>query len=309
MSVLNNKPVFTLDIEASDVSFFVNLNGVAAYNEYDHSGQATLKIPVNQLMHPKENTLSIDVVPPKMGAPFKDNARVKVNLSVHSSGKKEESYRISSLVFDSQGLQEGEPNKGSFPSGHYSFSDGLEKNPEGDIVVGDIVATPDEDYEGSVVYKQKLTIPNALPLWAFFDSDSLPDYFTIPDDEYYPVLEDLLKEYLKIQKALETGDIESVISMFEERNRETDLAYYREPGTTEERIRESLKDSAENDNLELVDLTSEHVNILPEENGKIVSLVRPNMKSAIALNFIEGQGAVRYPLFFRREDGEWILTR
>lgn len=309
LSILQSEPIFSLDIEAVNISFFVNVNGASAYSEYEHSGQTTLTVPINQWMHPKNNTLGILVAPPKPGGPFKPNSKVTVDLKVHENGNKTKSYPIASLTFDQQGLENGTPNIDSSSSGRYSSVAGFELDPEGDVEVGSINSSAKEGYEGALIFERDVIIPNALPEWAFFSSDELPDYFAIPDEEYYPERDSLFKEYEKVQKALESGSTDDIVPMFSERNQEVDRAYYLEPGTTEALIRESLANSASNDNLELVVLTNEHVEIIPEENKRIVSLRRANMKAAIALNVVDGEGAERYPMFFRRENGEWILTR
>jgi len=309
LSMLDDKPVFTVSVEGFNLAYSVILNGVRVYAEQNHSGQVSLTVPVNHYMHPKENYLAIDAVPPEPGGPFKPNARVKATLNVHNLGSSDDKLAIATMVFRESAQNGGSPTEGSSSAGRYKLTSRLEEDPEGRIEIGEILAKDSSNYEGSKLFERELLIPNVLPLWAFFSSDKMPDYFTIPDDEYYPELESLLKEYLKVQSALETGDIEKVIPLFKERNRETDLAFYREPGTTEQGIREDLIKSANADNLELTPLTADMVQLIPEENRKLVKLVRSDDGPAIGLDFVEGQGAVVYDLVFRRENGEWILTR
>lgn len=308
LNILNDEPVFTVSIEGSNLSYFVNLNGVAVYDEFDHSGQVSLTVPVNHFMHPEENTLAIDVVPPEPGEPYQPNASVKAELKVHNLGDADHKITLAAINFDEAFIEEGDPTRGSSKAGRFELSEGLKERSDGSIQVGEVTANPDPDYEGSVLYKRNLTVPNALPLWAFFNSDDLPDYYKSSDEGYYPELESLLKEYQKVQKALETGDIESVMPLFEERNREIDLAFYQERETTEQGMRDSILESANNGNLELTELNKNVVNMLPEDNRKLVRLIASDRKAAIGLNFIEGQGSVNYDLVFRHEDGQWILT-
>lgn len=309
MSILDDKPVFTVSVEGFNLAYSVILNGVRVYVERNHSGQVSLTMPVNHFMHPKENYLAIDAVPPEPGGSFKPNARVKATLSVHDLGSADDKVTIATIVFSEKAQNDGSPNEGSSAGGRYQLTSRLEEDPEGRIDLGEVLAKTSSNYEGSRLFERKLIVPNSLPLWAFFDSDEMPDYFTIPDEEYYPDRDSLLEEYLKVQKALETGDIDSVMPFFEERNRETDLAFYREPGTTEQGIRQDLTGSANDDKLELAPLTRDSVDMLPEENRKLVRLVRGNDGAAVALSFVESQGHIFYDLVFRRENGEWILTR
>lgn len=309
VSILKKDPVFTLDIEAFNISVFVNVNGVAVYNEYGHTGQVSLTVPVNHYMHPETNRLGIEVTPPDEGAPFKANSYVKVDLNVHEHGNRNTKYRIATLTFEEKHIADGNPNLNSSSSGRYSSSTGFMLDPEGDVKIDEITTIPQDDYEGSFLYERKMIIPNALPLWAFFNGDDLPNYFIVSDDEYYKALDELIEQHQKIQDVLEGGDVEAIMPFLAERNRETDAAFYLEPGTTEQGIREDLLETAADKNLQLLALEQDKLGILPEANGKIVSLHRSGMGAAIVLNLIEGQGAVRFPAYFRRENGEWILTR
>lgn len=309
VSILYNKPVFTLDIHAYNVSFFVTVNGVGAYREFEHEGQVTLTVPVNHYMHPEENRLGLRVSPPYEGEAFQANANVKVDFNVHEHGNRSNKHRIATLTFEEKHIADGNPAVNSSPSGRYNSSNGFILDPEGDVMIGEITTTPQNDYEGSFLYERKMNIPNSLPLWAFFNSDDLPNYYTVSDEEYYNALDDLIEQYQKIQNVLEGKDIEDLMPLLAERNAETDAAFYLEPGTTEQGIRDDLLESASDKNLLLHPLEARKLGIFPEENGKIVSLHRSGMKAAIVLDLIEGQGAYRFPAYFRRENGEWILTR
>src|SRR5690625_7132614 len=81
------------------------------------------------------------------------------------------------------------------------------------------------------------------------------------DEDYDTAMEDLFVMYEKVQSALARGDIERILPMFNERNEETDKAYYLEPGTTAAGIKEDLMDSIANRELELAPLSTNDVAI------------------------------------------------
>ena len=90
----------------------------------------------------------------------------------------------------------------------------------------------------------------------------------------------LFAEYRKVHDALAKKDIDAILPMFEERNRETDMAFYMEPGTTAKRMRESLMSTLtdlKNGNLELLELGPRNVDYHLEDNKKIVSLRRTGL--------------------------------
>ena len=154
-----------------------------------------------------------------------------------------------------------------------------------------------------------IDIPSNLPRWGFLEGEELPNYYQISEDQYYKDRNALFEIYKSIEQSLYKGDVDSVLDLFEERNNETDQAFYMEPGETREGLKRSLQRSIENDKIELL-ISDETAFILkPEPGQKLVSLVRSDKRGAIAFNFIGEEGSVRYDLVFRKEDGEWIISR
>lgn len=304
---LIEKPVFFVSIEARDISFMVGINGNFAYAEYAHEGQVSLDVPVNQYMHPAENILSLEASPPKKGGSFNPSGQVNVELRVRASGDFDTSYLLATMSFSSD--EEFRDNHGPRKlSSELNYTE----SQSGDAEVGGLEVVPSSEYEGSVKAVRTIKVSAPFPEWAFFTSEDLPNYYDfdeVSDQQYEKDLRDILVEYRKIYDAIEKGNTESIISMFAERNEETDKAFYRSAGETERTIRESLEEAAGNDDLELLALEADYVSLHPERNGKVVSLRREGMDPAIILNYKDGSGSVSYPLFFRKEDGKWILTR
>jgi len=122
-------------------------------------------------------------------------------------------------------------------------------------------------------------------------------------------MDTLLPHYMKVQKAIENNDIESVIPMFAERNNELDAAFYYPPGTMENIIRDSLHQAAGDEKAQLVELTNQKVNFVAHNDNTLVSLSRGLAEAAIGLDYKNGIGSYGFDLIFRRKDGKWILTR
>lgn len=309
MSVLRNKPVFTLNIHAFNTSYLVLLNGVAVHTEFSDDGQVTMSLPVNHWMHPEENILGLDILPPEPGDPVNANANVTLELQVHTAGNKESAKTVATLVFEEKHLKEAGPAKNSTFAGRYSAQNDIISDDNGEIVVSEVTAAPRDDYEGAVLYERKLTIPSSLPLWAFFRGDTLPDYHAMNDEDHFAARDDLLVEYQKIQSAFESADIDSIMPLFEERSSETDAAFYLDPGTTQKELREDFYDALNNADLEVVKLVPDYVGISLEENKKLVSLTRNEDQSALRFNFKSRTGSIGYHLIYRKESGKWIITR
>src|SRR5690625_8005536 len=78
----------------------------------------------------------------------------------------------------------------------------FEADDSGDITVSDVVMTPMKNYGGALRFKREMIVPSSLPLWAFFESDDLPDYDAMSDEDYDTAMEDLFVMYEKVQSAL-----------------------------------------------------------------------------------------------------------
>ena len=313
MSLLHKKPLYSVKVKAFGANYTILVNDISILIETDPRGQIATTLPVNHWMRSGENTVSILVFPDEKGEPFRPNFYVSIALIVHEHSDPEKEYTVATLVFDGKKDEDGSHTAQSSPSGVYASDKDFEPHPSGDVEVFDVVATPRDGYDGALTVERTINIPSSLPLWAFFTSDEIPDYEAIfyskGRDEYEKAFESLYNEYKKIQNAIANKDIESILPMFDERNRETDLAFYREPGTTAAGMREALMEAAHDPDRELVNLRLSSAGPLVEGNSRVVSLRRSGFDPAIILNFIEGIGSERFPMYFRLQDGQWILTR
>jgi len=314
MSLLQEKPVFEIKISAFGVKYFVEVNGISVLSELDPDGQVSLTLPINHWMRSGENTIGISAFPNKEKMPFNSRGYVKIDLTVRELSKKGKTYTVATLHFSGK-KDENQSHTGmSSPSGIYASTMEFQLLESGDINVVDPVDKPMIGYEGAILFERKINIPSSLPLWKFFISEKIPDYTTIENEnEYDRAMAPLFKEYEKLQNALSNRKVEPILSMFEERNQEIDMAFYLEPGTTAADLRESLLSAAGNKDLELLGLSIDNVNWHLEDNGKLVSLRRYGLDHAIILNYVNEKkaavGSRAYPMYFRLQDGKWILTR
>ncbi len=325
MSILMKKPVFSLKVNSFGAVNFIEVNGAIVTFDSTSKSQTTVTLPVNHWMRSGANTIRFDVFPPKRGEQVNPSSHVEIALIVHELNDPKKVYTIATLHFrGSKDANDAYTGKSS-PSGVYSSIKGFEPDKNGDVEVFDVeesISPPELKYEGAMKFERKLHIPNSLPLWAFFNSEEMPDYRAMyyqDDEKYDKAMMPLYAEYEKVQKAFAKKDISyidtHIMPMFEERNRELDLAFYHEPGTMKEGLRQSFlstfKDMNEG-NQELIDIDIRSVDYQLESNKKIVSLQRAGMRSAIALNYInelKGVGSERYNMLFRYSNGKYILTR
>ncbi len=317
MSILQKRPVFQLKVDVFGTTHYIKVNGVTVIFDVGEDGQTSVVLPVNHWIRSGENTIGVNVFPSKRGATLNPNSYVRLSLTVHDLSDPDKVYTIATLNFSGDKDENQSHVSGSSPSGMYASAKAFMADKDGDVQVYDAVVVPRKTFEGALIVERKINIPSSLPLWAFFGSDEITNYqITCKDDnEYSKAMMPLFTEYKKIYDALEKKDIESILPMFEERNRETDLAFYREPGTTAARMRESLSETIsdmKDNNMELVGLDVHSVDFHLEDNKKVVSLRRSGLTHAISINYINKKddlGCKRYPMFFRYSNGKYILTR
>jgi len=304
MSVLRKSPLFLLTVESSDVRAFVEVNGVYVHTIKSQSGSSKVELPVNHYFTPDRNTIGITIFPLRSGEVRSPNASVSVALSVKSDETGEGPYEVASLNYSAKQNDLVEYNGGNVPITLSSVY-GFESRQEGDVT---IFPARIGESKGIKILRS-IDIPSNLPEWGFLEGEDLPNYYQISEHQYYKDRDALYEIYKSIEQSLYNGDVDFVLDLFEERNNETDQAFYMESGETREGLKRSLQRSIDNDKLEL--LTSDETAFIlkPEPGRKLVSLVRSDKRGAIAFNFIGEEGSVRYDLVFRKKDGEWIISR
>jgi hypothetical protein len=304
-SILNDKPVFELKIHGFGTRYDILINGILAYEQRSSRGQVTLNVPINLWMRSGENTLELVVYPKKKGTLISEESEIKAALYIRNANEEEE-YRIGGFEF--KGI--GHLNKASY-EGYRLNPETFERNDEGIIVVSDVIETQDTIFEGVYEFSQTFDIPSNLPLWKFFESDDVPKIDFKEEslrDEFLSFSNQMVKDLLSpIQDAIIAGNLDSVMPLFAERNRETDQAFYKEPGTTEKELRYAFTEDI--NDIDLAPLQENQVGYLYEKGLKLAGLYGGGREGAIGGDYKNGGGSLTFPIMFRLEDGKWIITR
>jgi len=309
-NVLQNQPIFKIEISAMGIRYEINVNGVSVMREYNAESQVLVELPINHLMNPINNEFQYMITPSK-GESISPNSYLNVSLVIKENNDSNVLYRLPILMFDGKHLSEQSEMSKSLSSGVYSLANNKLLKDTGDIQVSDIsnkrvierIKSPT-----TLIYTRKIKIPSNIPLWHFFNSEKLPNYYSMSDEDYYTAVDDLFVEYKKIQDAFLSGDVSVILEMAKERNREGDLAFYNTPGEMEQSLKTAILDKLNDPAWELRIRKPSSVGITLEDNHKLVSLTLNN--SGNSIGFIKPNGTYySFPLMFRRENGKWILTR
>jgi hypothetical protein len=300
MSILNQKPVFTIDFHGAGTRYQLYLNGVLV--EGNSSGvQSTFEIPVNHWMRSGKNTLDLTVYPNDEGEDISFKSDIKALLQVRNYGERE-NFTLGGFSFD------GLKYKGAVLDKAYQRDiENFKIVEAGGITVSEMTEEHDIHFEGTRAYSLTLEVPSNLPLWEFFESDEIPNFTKISGGEIEVLRAELYKKLRNVQDHLEQGKVDEIMPLFAERNRETDLAFYKEKGQTERELHSDFINDIPT--LNMITLDSNSTGYESEQNLKLTSGFRNGRKNAISGNLKSGPGNLSFPIMFRQEDGEWIITR
>ena len=300
MSILNKKPVFTIDLHAAGTRFQLYLNGVLVEGD-PSGGQNIYEIPVNHWMRSGKNTLDLTVYPDDEGEDIQSNSVIKALLQVRNFGE-QENHALGGFVFKGATYKTAVLDKA-----YQRDLESFEIVDSGGIKISELGMIEDAPFDGARKYALTLEVPSNLPLWAFFESDEVPDLDTMSDESYEAITAEMYVILKGIQDHLEQGKVDEVMPLFAERNRETDLAFYKEEGQTERELHSDFTNDIPT--LNMIELDPKSSLYTSERNLKLASNFRNGRKNAISGNLKSGPGNLSFPIMFRKQDGKWIITR
>jgi hypothetical protein len=234
MNVLQGNIRFKLEIEGHGLRYSVRVNDVVVFRQLDPDTQNKFELPLNHLMHPEKSKFSVLGGSSKEG-PFPVGTEVKLTLLIQDRDT-EASYRLPILSLNGDHVYDVDLKKidGILETGRYHLAKNNKVDSgSGEIELYNVKKEPHPTESDWFDYNRVVSVPNNLPLWAFFNMDDLPDYYAMSEDDRVKAIKDLFVEYKKVQDALLNDDIDSIMPMFKLRNDELDIAFDFEPGTME----------------------------------------------------------------------------
>jgi hypothetical protein len=270
MSILQKQPVFELKLKGFGAMYIIEINAMSVFEQDNPERQVTTRLPINHYMRSGDNAISIATWSGDDN-PINPHANIKIELIVSQHNKPQKEFIVSTLYFDNSVSAQALKTEKSSASGGYNAKQAFIADEHGEVQVADISFKQNKNVS---TFSRKITIPSSLPLWAFFNSDDLPDYYGLSDDEYDQHMDVLLIEYMKVQNAIAGNKIETILPMFAERNRELDLAFYNEPDTLSAKIKTTLIEAANDQTATLVELKADYLDMEVSENHKLNRLYR-----------------------------------
>ncbi len=313
-SMLNKKPYFTYRIETKGALYESKINGIVL--EKDTRGNAlNFEQPVNQYMRTGKNRIGFQLYT-RTPEDF-DNAKITASLYVNQDGASEsEKKLISQVTFKASDFaQEKNPQQAiqaSMPAVKLDSTNAFLASNNGDVIVHTPKIEPSKVRPYAFHIYQDIELETPFPLWGFFKADKLefPDAWADFSSNVQHYSDTLIKpvyqEYQNVYDIIKSQNIEQLLTIFEERNREYDIALYYPEGTYNNMLKKALQGDLGDDNSILKISPMKFATPSVSDGKEIIRLGNPNI---IYFENEEHSLYSKYPIWFYKKDGKWIISR
>lgn len=121
MNILQGNVRFKLEIEGHGLKFFVNVNDITVFKQFDPDTQNNVTLPINHFMHPEKSKFSILTGPSNSG-PVPIGSEVKLTLLIEDRNTNA-SYRLPILIFSKDYINNTKKIKDVLEVNRYHLTD------------------------------------------------------------------------------------------------------------------------------------------------------------------------------------------
>jgi hypothetical protein len=246
-----------------------------------------------------------------------DNAKITASLYVNQDGASEsEKKLISQVTFKASDFaQEKNPQQAiqaSMPAVKLDSTNAFLASDNGDVIVHTPQIEPSKVRPYAFHIYQDIELETPFPLWGFFKADKLefPDAWADFSSNVQHYSDTLIKpvyqEYQNVYDIIKSQNIEQLLTIFEERNREYDIALYYPEGTYNDMLKKALQGDLGDDNSNLKISPMKFATPSVSDGKEIIRLGNPNI---IYFENEEHSLYSKYPIWFYKKDGKWIISR
>jgi len=299
---------YRLEIKTEGIRYDAMVNGITIQDDPD-GRPLTVEIPVGQFLRTGQNTLDLRLYPWDETETInsREDSYISLILKMHREDREDlGGIIISELKYTATDAINGTGFESSTPEGQYKFTDRLILDKEGDYKISSVSIEELDFFEGAKGVTQEIHMQTPFPEWAFFRGSSIPQLEEISDEIYQNEFKPpLFEKYELIHRALQRKDIDSIMPLFEERNKELEIAFYYEKGTYEKMLRAAFQEEFD-DNMLLTEIDIDHAQPHVSAYGNIVK-----MGNSALIKFYDKEETIfnGYDIFFRKEGDDWIISR
>ena len=306
-SILRDTPSFNMKIASERAVFVVYINGVEQFESLS-GNNVNLDYPLNGYITDGENEIALMINDTAL-----ENAKCSITLFV----RKFNDFNVPAkdIVTLSYDQSKKNPLELATKPGNYNIG-----NSKSITIEKPNISIHKESLtymENAKLITIKFSVPNSSPRWKYLEGETIlhKPFLELQETEYYeiqkhdPKIQALYKLNKEIYNSAKKKDINKLLSFFKERNHEMDLAYYRKPGETEEKLKDALLGVMNDSTLELILSEKDW-----EERTSVLFFVHKNNKLAYIADVlmwahIKEDASENFDMNFRYNNGKWVLTR
>jgi hypothetical protein len=311
LPMISGKPLFTLRLDIERCAHAVYVNGGLVDHNFDKDPLHS-EFPINQWLRSGKNEIEIYMAK-WTGHP--DECSVKAEVRLQNANGNAGAKPLLSLVHDARLAPANDLTQGSSPSGTVESSTGVPSQ-HGDVRVGP-PSVGRQRGRGSQIHvlARSFDVKLGFPEWAFLRGEKqLKDYEFENDEQLKPAYDAVFAAHRRVWQLLAKRDVEGFLNACEERSREVDIAYYLEPGETRAGLRTQLASAMKDPEYELSTLDlepGERWGYTVGSKGTLVALTGGERASTL-FRYVRKDGtpfSLIFPVFFRKEKDQYIITR
>ena len=308
-----NKPFYTWRIETQGALYEAKINGVLLEKDFQ-GDQLVSEEPVNHYMRSGKNRIGFQLytrTPEDFGS-----ARISLSLYVNEDEAPESGKTLVGQVnFNAADFSSDKPDnaiKSSLLAAKLDSANGYQVSDQGDVIIHSTVIEPSKVRPDAFYIYQDIEVSVPFPEWGFLSADPIefPDAFVEYKEnmELYDnkLVTPLYHVHQNIFKIMQTEDMDKILPLFAERNRELDLAFYYSPGTSEQKLKNSLLDDFDDEDIVFKLEELRYAKPIVSDNKLLMQLGADAM-----LYFEDEEDEIfeLYPAWFYQKDGKWIISR
>lgn len=309
--MLAPKPLLSAKLEITHCPYELYVNGGLVAQD-DDGLPARDEHPLNHWLRSGKNEIALHLDESE-GDPDRCEARVAILLAEHGAAPGTEPSTLFDLSYPAAAAPGG-PAESSSPPG--SYDERGHPSSAGPVQVGPVsVHQLPGRYDGYRVVARTFELPVPFPEWAFLHSErQKPLWEHANPDDAVPHYKALLAEYERLRKLLYDRDVNAFLNACEERSREIDLAYYKQPGETRQALERQIKATMDDPKYALGTVATDAGGWWRLTIGSLgtLSALTTGAHASPILRYEMKDGtpfSIVLPLTFRAEQGRYIVTR
>ncbi|CAA0104086.1 Uncharacterised protein [BD1-7 clade bacterium] len=306
--MLDETPYFTWRIEAKGIRYEALVNDQLVRKDAE-GVMIAYEEPVNHFMRTGKNSIAL-----RLFAWQENNygdSFVKLSLYVRDVDSGESSKTLlSTICFSSEHIDHNKGLVESMKAGRLDSTRNFEYSSDGDVQVFDAMVSDSPKTPGAIYIAQEISLKTPFPRWSYMDSDAIeyPEKNSDFRENFKKYEEELIvplyEEHLAIYRLLKSKNFDKILPLFSQRNSESDIAYYEQPGTYEQKFKSALTGSMNWGDLKIEDIRYARPWVSDDR-----ILAKIGVDSLIYYTDDEETAYEKYEILFYKKDGNWVIAR